>query len=221
MAQTSRAFHVAVTRGDTVIVWGGQVNSDHFLPGSQVMIFNIDQNRWSPRMTTGDVPPGLSDAAAAVLDDAMYVVGGWTAGREFSRDIWSLNLNSFVWTRLSPEGVPPLRCFGAAAWSHEDKIWMFGGQGDPPSDSQSLQLGLSGGRYVPLDDEEGISNQLVCYNTATNAWEWLASSGTAPSPRAGHSVAKVDGTVYVFGGRQENTVNDFYSLDLNTLRFEN
>ena len=100
---------------------------------------------------------------------------------------------------------------------------MFGGQGTPPSANQDIQLGLCGGEYLPLYlyDDQGLSNQLVCYDPATNAWEWPATSGPAPSPRAGHSVAKMDDTVYVFGGRQRNCyVNDFYSLDLNALRFK-
>ena len=106
---------------------------------------------------------------------------------------------------------------------------MFGGCGPPPSADQDIQLGVCGGEYVPLNILRGFSNQLVCYDPATNAWEWPVSSGTGPSPRDGHSVAKVDDTVYVFGGRMKvngnqwlnGCLNDFHSLDLNTLRFVN
>ena len=186
------------------------------------MVFNSITQRWTTRITTGEVPPGQVSAVAAVLDHFMYVVAGRTADSECKEDIWALNLKTFVWSKLSPEGVPPLRCCATSAWSHGDKIWMFGGQGTPPSANQDIQLGLCGGEYLPLYDDQGLSNQLVCYDTATNAWEWPASTGTAPSPRAGHSVAKVDDTIYVFGGRQLNGCgNDLYSLDLNTLRFEN
>ena len=61
---------------------------------------------------------------------------GWTANAGFSDNIWSLDLNTFLWTKLSPGGVPSLRCSGTAAWSHGDKIWMFGGYGAPPYNSQ-------------------------------------------------------------------------------------
>ena len=201
---------------------GWRETDNHYHSGEELIMFNRITQRWTTRMTTGEVPPGLTGAAAAVLDHFMYVVAGWTCS-EYKEDIWALNLKTFVWSKLSPEGVPPLKCYDTAAWSHGDKIWMFGGCGDPPSANQETELGLCGGRYVPLHGgKRGFSNQLVCYNTATNAWEWPTSSGTSPSPRDGHSVAKVDDTIYVFGGRQGNCyVNDFYSLDLNTLRFEN
>ena len=219
---SQRSGHTAVTYGETVLVWGGwREDQDSPHPGSELMVFNSITQRWTTMITTGEVPPGQVSAVAAVLDHFMYVFAG-RAERGYKEDIWALNLKTFVWSKLSPEGVPPLRCYNTAGWSHEGKIWLFGGRGDPPTDNQNLHLGLCGGSYVPLNGEEGFSNQLVCYNTATNAWEWPASSGIVPSPRDGHSVAKVDDTVYVFGGRQLNGhVNDFYSLDLNTLRFEN
>ena len=67
----------------------------------------------------------------------------------------------------------------------------------------------------------GWSNQLVAYNTSTNAWEWPDTSGPAPSPRAAHSVAIVGDIAYVFGGRHLNTrLNDLYSLNLTTMRYK-
>ena len=66
----------------------------------------------------------------------------------------------------------------------------------------------------------GWSNQLVCYNTSTNKWEWPVTMGPAPSPRAAHSVAIVGDMAYVFGGRHLNTrLNDLYSLNLTTMRY--
>ena len=95
------------------------------------------------------------------LEKKGLLAAGWTANAGFSDDIWSLDLNTFLWTKLSPGGVPPSGAAGQRPRSHGDKIWIFGGFGAPPSNSQSLQLGLSGGEYVPLHSERGLSNQLV------------------------------------------------------------
>merc|ERR1711940_424136 len=77
---------------------------------------------------------------------------------------------------------------------------------DDPQSSQSIY-------------NRGWSNQLVCYNTSTDSWEWPGTSGPAPSPRAAHSVARVGDTAYVFGGRHLDTrLNDLYSLNLITIR---
>ena len=61
---------------------------------------------------------------------------------------------------------------------------------------------------------------MVCYNTSTNCWEWPLTSGQPPSPRAAHSVANVNQTAFVFGGRHLDTrLNDLYSLDLVTMHW--
>jgi len=66
----------------------------------------------------------------------------------------------------------------------------------------------------------GWSNQLVCYNTMTNRWEWPDCVGVAPSPRAAHSVAVAGGVAYVFGGRHmDNRLNDLYSLSMTSFRW--
>ena len=75
MASLSRTKHKAVTCGEIILMWDG-INSDHSLPSSEAMLYSIDTQRWLPRRTNGEVPPGMSSAVAAVQEDTMYVVGG-------------------------------------------------------------------------------------------------------------------------------------------------
>ena len=143
---------------------------------------------------------------------------------EISNSIWSLDLLTYVWSKLSPSGVPPLRCDKTAVWAYRGRVYIFGGFGPPPTTSQTVKVGnLFDFCEDPGSSQSmynrGWSNQLVCYNTATDAWEWPATSGPAPSPRAAHSVARVGNTAYVFGGRHLDTrLNDLYSLNLDTMR---
>ena len=146
---------------------------------------------------------------------------------EISNSIWSLDLEKYVWIKLSPSGEPPLRCDKTAAWSHGDKVYIFGGFGPPPSLTQETKVGnLFEFCEDPQSNQSaynrGWTSQLVCYNTCTNSWEWPVTSGPAPSPRAAHSVARVGDTAYVFGGRHLDTrLNDLYSLNLINLRSDN
>ena len=171
--------------------------------------------------------------------------GGDVNSVEISNKIWSLDLISWVWTRLSPAGDPPLRCDKTACWSDDDKVYIFGGFGPPPS---NIQLKKQGSLFQFCEDPSssgihekyfiekifhlvlfdsgfsvftrGWSNQLVCYNTSSNRWEWPLTSGVPPSPRAAHSVAVVGGVAYVFGGRHlDNRLNDLYSLNMTSLRW--
>ena len=105
------------------------------------------------------------------------------------------------------------------------QVFLFGGFGPPP-DSSTIER--AGSKFVFCEDlsssnsyyTRGWSNQLVCYNTSTNRWEWPHCSGQPPSPRAAHSVAAVNDIAYVFGGRHLDTrINDLYSLDLLAMKW--
>jgi len=146
---------------------------------------------------------------------------------EISSGLWALDLLTWVWTKLEPEGEPPLRCDKTACWSYKDKVYMFGGFGPPPSLSK---LDKQGSLYEFVEDPStvmayggytrGWSNQLVVYNRTTNRWEWPHTTGVPPSPRAAHSATQVGSNAYIFGGRHmETRLNDLYCLDLMTLHW--
>ena len=168
-----RAGHIAVAHRERGLVWDGyeesQVDSDQYLPSSELMIYNSLTQTWTAKKTTGEVPTKCSGAGAAVLGDVMYVVAGfhkimitmnalrevngWMSDSdeepegdtvetvEISNSIWSLDLETYVWTKLSPSGVPPLRCDKTAVWTHKDKVYIFGGFGPPPTKEQRLEMG--------------------------------------------------------------------------------
>ena len=146
---------------------------------------------------------------------------------EISNTIWSLDLNTFTWVKLEPQGDPPLRCYNTACWTYDDKVYLFGGIGAPPSASQVDKIGTLFEFCEDLTIDSGFgsytrgwSNQLVVYNTSTNKWEWPVCSGKAPSPRFAHSVCVVGSTAYVFGGSLLYTrLNDLYCLDLLSLQW--
>ena len=53
------------------------MNEDHYLPSSELMIYNSLTQTWVSKRTTGDVPTKCSGAGAAVLGDMMFVVAGF------------------------------------------------------------------------------------------------------------------------------------------------
>jgi len=167
-----------------------------------------------------DIHPWLESDSDTEDDEANSMV----SSVEISNNIWSLDLLTWVWTKLNPGGEPPLKCDKTACWTYKDKVYVFGGFGPPPSTSQ---MDKKCSLYEFTEDPStnvgyirGWSNQLVCYNTSTNKWEWPVTMGPVPSPRAAHSVAIVGDMAYVFGGRHLNTrLNDLYSLNLTTMRW--
>jgi hypothetical protein len=47
-------------------------------------------------------------------------------------------------------------------------------------------------------------NDTWSFDTTTNQWTELSCIGYIPVPREGHAAAIVDGTIYIFGGRDVN-----------------
>ena len=55
--------------------------------------FDISTRKWTELECTGSVPPPCSGHAAVVVDDVMYVFGGFT-GTTYLGDLYALQLSS-------------------------------------------------------------------------------------------------------------------------------
>jgi len=193
----------------------------YIVAGFHKVVVSVKSLNRNPDSVSQD-SDGVSDSSDDEDDDHMV------SSVEISNSIWSLDLNHFIWTKLDPQGIPPLRCDKTACWTYGDKVYLFGGFGPPPASAQ--QRGKLGTLFDFFEDPStssgfgsytrGWSNQLVVYNTVTNHWEWPVCTGKAPSPRAAHSVSVIGDTAYVFGGRHLDTrLNDLHCLDLVTMQW--
>lgn len=187
---------VTVTWNNLTIIWirgsvlfGGT--------GRGVLYYNKD-GKWMPRKTSGDVPSYRCGSGAVVHKDTMYIMCGASRGmnyQDYSNDIHALNLNTWTWKKLDPKGSPPIKCAYLSTWLHDGKVYGFGGE-------------IS-------EDPQECSNQLFCYNVASNCWEWPSARGKIPSRRSFHTTFISGDTAFLFGGAQ-NTVQDVMN-DLHTL----
>ena len=103
-----RAGHVSVTTGDRIIMFVSLLLS----PSSLIMIicrfggggdlsdfndtwsFSISTRKWTELQCTGSIPFPRSDHGAVLIDDVMYVFGGWTRDETHLGDLTALNLSS-------------------------------------------------------------------------------------------------------------------------------
>ena len=201
MARHYGIGHVAVTWKDYTIIWGGT----HFHPS---FVYYHLHGEWVWQKTYGDLPKERIFATAVVIKDKMVVVGG---RRTNTNDVYILDLNAWTWSKVTPEGIPPLKgtSGGGSSWVYENKMYCFGGKIDAP------------GPYLVY------TNQLFCYNISTNCWEWPNVEGEIPHPRAYHASIINGDTVFLFGGatqpRTESVktpLNDLYMLDMVSLRWK-
>lgn len=164
-------------------------------------------DRWREVMT-GDGPSPRSRAAYA-LDTRrrrMLVFGGRfragaTGAYTLYRELWSLDLATDAWTRLTPAGGPSARANAAAVYDPEgDALIVYGGN-----------TSTDGARFSPQSDVWRLDLE-------ANAWSRVNATG-GPTARLFHAAAWRGGAMVVFGGGGANAFagpffRDLWSLDL-------
>ena len=122
-------------------------------------------------------------------------------GGRFLGDVHFCELSS---DGLTYKWTTPLGCEGSPrAWHTATYI-----------PSSNLVVVMGGTR----ESEEILDAQL--FDCDINLWYPLTSNGKAPCPRMGHSAARFDGTICIFGGcRQRKWFNDVYFLDTKSWRW--
>ena len=157
-------------------------------------------------MTThGDSPGPLAHHKACVYNQCMYIFGGINGHDENVDSFYSLDMNSFKWSKFEAEGQPEARDDHSV--SHDgDDLYLFGGF-------------VNGVRH----------NDLYKLNFATNEWTLLSEhrevedseKTTHPCPRSGQAIGAQNGKVYVFGGRNDynEMLDDTWEFDIASKRW--
>ena len=137
------------------------------------------------------LPKPIHHTAAVVIDNIIYVIGGYSGGWTPVNTLYSLNPSTNKWTELTP--MPTAR--GALeAGVIDGKIYAVGGKADK------------------------ILGTLERYDPATNTWETLVP---LPTPRDHLAAGVVNNKLYVLGGRKGTigsnlNVNEEYDPKTNT-----
>ena len=227
-----RIGHVAVTWNDCIIIWGGNGMDGRCCDPQEVLIHC--EGRWKSKKTTGNlaVPTGFSsNQTAEVLGDKMYVFGGQPYGNvidgahgedPFQNEMSVLDLESWCWSKVKPEGSSPMRCVHQTSWVHNNKIYVFGGGFATPT-SLGIETEVNYPNGIQVDEGVTFSatNQLFCYDMTKNCFEWpcIKVEGNIQTSRAGHTSFINGKAVFIFGGYSNGTamVNDLLILDISRM----
>ena len=238
-----RAGHVSWTYQHLMLSWGGVVEhiynkpkgpnrsptcGNSFHDPSIIVTYDPATGVWGTLRTGGEVPPPTLSGVGVCVSGVLYVFGGLVQTEEdggddyidilysSSQSLYSLNIETRTWRKLSPAGEPPPRSEKGAGWEYQGWLYFFGGYSSESQEDKSVQLG-----YDQTEDPftgRVWHNALVRYEVETNKYEWQKIKGSAPCPRAGAGVC-VDGDyVYIFGGRcKHRRLNDLHCIDLTTM----
>ena len=85
-------------------------NGTSFHDPRTVMTYDPSSSSWDRLATGGNVPRPTAGAFAVLVADVLYVFGGFvhwdqnTDSQEMSGDLYTLDMEHRLWTRLSPPG---------------------------------------------------------------------------------------------------------------------
>ncbi|CAL8464640.1 g4175 [Coccomyxa elongata] len=200
-----RSGHVAAAlpgwHGHDVIMFGGYVEDADMKreAANDAWIYSLSKGAWSSvTYAPGDVPRVRLAAQAVVVDRHLWLIAGWDPGHkrdggEILSDLWRLNLSTYQWTQIKPQGeeLPAISRFQAVALG--SKIYIH--------THRSLQdiLVLD----VANPDEPVLSLLPV------------TSEDDPPMSRGLHSLtAAADGRMFLFGGapKEGPMLGDLWSL---------
>lgn len=161
--------------------------------------FDADEKTWADKtMPLFPIKRCLTTQCVASKRREMIVYAGQSTGD--LDDIWSVNLDTYIWQNLTPATKPKGRHFSSVAYTENNQLLMFGGTG--------------GG---PLGDTWK-------FDLLTNQWIQLQSIlEESPEARFGHVMAYSpdEHKTYLFGGNNGTThLNDTWVLNTLTTGLE-
>jgi len=143
---------------------------------------------------TGQVPMARDGHSACVIDNDMYIYGGYVeSAHQFCSDVYKLDLDQMVWRLVPATGESPKYRDFHTATAIGKKIYVFGGRCSPI--------------MFHVLREEFYDNKVVCFDTETGVWTKpdLTPEGGVPEGRRSHSALNLNGNLVVFGGFNSKT----------------
>lgn len=126
-AITPSIFQLAVS-SDIPMVQGGLS-----LVGlqEQLWVYNTDANYWAPPQPV-EVPQASLLGSAGVIDEKLYIFGGFTSTFNFNdkAETWRLDLQTSAWEFLDVGSTSPPQSGGLMSAVYHDQFWIYGGVGN-------------------------------------------------------------------------------------------
>ncbi|CAH2083850.1 unnamed protein product [Euphydryas editha] len=197
----------AVAYGDKVYIWCctlGETTYNSFELLKMIFCFDIKTLEWSTPTVTGIQPNDKYEHSACIIKNKMYIFGGIiieNSPNKYSQDVHSLDLDTMQWRFINVHGTPPSPRAYHTAISYLDRMYIFGG---------IRTLNNVNNLY---DYKEKIYCSQVYYlDTTSETWVTTNPIGTWPESREKHSAWLYNDYMYIFGGRNTNTVTYFNDL---------
>ncbi|KAM4722605.1 kelch domain-containing protein 4 [Rhinophrynus dorsalis] len=222
-----RCAHQAVAvpqGGGQLWIFGGEFASpdgEQFYHYKDLWVLHLVSRTWEQIKAPGG-PSGRSGHRMVYCKRQLIVFGGFhesTRDYIYYNDLYTFNLDSFIWAKLTPSGNGPLPRSGC--------------QMTPTQDGNVVIYGGYSKQRVKKDVDKGTvhTDMFLLKQEAADKWVWtrLNPSGVKPTPRTGFSMAVgPNNRSVLFGGvfdeEEEESIegdffNDIYLYDMGKNRW--
>nr|XP_016846465.1 PREDICTED: rab9 effector protein with kelch motifs isoform X3 [Anolis carolinensis] len=155
---------------------------------------------WERIPQDGHIPCPRQGHSLCIVKDKIYLFGGSSSenAEHCLPGIYIFDLGSLTWQKVTTTGIAPLTLKHSSAVVGEN-IYMYGG----------TQCGKA------VDD-------LYVFNTVSQSWTPVKTSGSAPGARSGHAFASIGEIIYMFGGcsNEDDYCTDVFALDTASLSWQ-
>lgn len=161
-----RYGHSAITYQNSMIIFGGEKN-DTSETLCDVHLLDLESWTWTQPQVSGNIPANRSFHTAVLYEDKMLVWGGYETSQDggyiFSDvALHILNLKTWQWSEIIPQGTPPdARCHHSAV-IFQDKLFIDGGSYDIYTARDELHiLDLTKMQWLNISPEKSSSAALA------------------------------------------------------------
>ncbi|OQR88006.1 dynein heavy chain [Achlya hypogyna] len=202
-----RGSHTATLVEHKMYIFGGYGGNGYGRTDfNDLHALDLRTMKWEEVLTEGDKPEPRSSHQTCLIENKLFVIGGWNSVKQF-HDLFVLDLATSTWS--APDAKLPVptwnhACVGVTAVPHW-KIFMFGGNSGDLAES-----GNSQGTYL---------NNVSVLDTGTMQWREPPLKGDAPLARADTAMV-YDPVAYklvLFGGWANRWFGDVYVLHVNEI----
>ena len=188
--------------GNNIYVCGGCTTSATSSRGTTFLntsiCYNAKTNTWS-NTTIPNMPGAKYEHVAAVVDNKLYAIGGFTSYTALSNAIYSYDPVKNAWTSKTATMSTALHSMGATVINN--KIYVCGG----------ATITTSGNSWSPTVTSTAVNNAYV-YDPSLDTWTSITNMTAA---KYKHSCTNYNNQMFAMGGHNNNT-NYCYDINAKT-----
>jgi Galactose oxidase, central domain/Kelch motif len=129
-----RYGHSAILYQNSMIIFGGERN-DTYETLSDVHLLDLETWTWTQPEISGEIPDSRSFHTAVLFQEKMLVWGGYKEAKDggyifTDLAVHILNLKTWQWSQVTPNGTPPKPRSHHSLALFEDKLFIDGGSYD-------------------------------------------------------------------------------------------